>query len=56
VARLDHFYLNEIEGLDNPTSEILAAWLWKALKDKLPQLAAVTVAETCDARCTYRGR
>jgi|SRR5215470_12206179 len=56
VARLDHFYLNEIEGLDNPTSEILAAWIWRALKEKLPMLAAVTVAETCDARCTYRGR
>ena len=56
VARLDHHYLNEIEGLDNPTSEILAAWLWRALADKLPMLAAVTVAETCDARCTYRGR
>jgi 6-pyruvoyltetrahydropterin/6-carboxytetrahydropterin synthase len=56
VARLDHYYLNEIEGLDNPTSEILAAWLWQKLRPGLPQLTAVTVAETCDARCTYRGQ
>jgi 6-pyruvoyltetrahydropterin/6-carboxytetrahydropterin synthase len=55
VDRLDHHYLNEIEGLENPTSEILAAWLWRRIKPKLPQLASVTVAETCDARCTYRG-
>jgi 6-pyruvoyltetrahydropterin/6-carboxytetrahydropterin synthase len=56
VDRLDHHFLNEIEGLENPTSEILAGWIWRAVKAKLPILAAVTVAETCDARCTYRGR
>jgi 6-pyruvoyltetrahydropterin/6-carboxytetrahydropterin synthase len=55
VAQLDHRYLNELEGLDNPTSELLAGWLWRRIRPKLPQLAAVTVAETCDARCTYRG-
>jgi 6-pyruvoyltetrahydropterin/6-carboxytetrahydropterin synthase len=55
VARLDHTYLNEIDGLDNPTSEILAHWLWTRLRPGLPQLEAVTVAETCDARCIYRG-
>src|SRR5262245_42698456 len=55
VERLDHFYLNEIEGLENPTSEMLAIWLWQRLRGALPLLAAVTVAETCDARCTYRG-
>jgi 6-pyruvoyltetrahydropterin/6-carboxytetrahydropterin synthase len=55
VATLDHYYLNEIEGLENPTSEVLAAWLWRRIRPKLPQLTAVTVAETCDARCTYRG-
>jgi 6-pyruvoyltetrahydropterin/6-carboxytetrahydropterin synthase len=53
--RLDHYYLNEIEGLDNPTSEVLAGWLWRELKSKLPLITAITVAETCDARCTYRG-
>src|SRR5262249_7867233 len=55
VARLDHYYLNEIEGLENPTPEVLAAGLWLRLRPKLPFLRAVTVAETCDARCTYRG-
>ena len=56
VARLDHFYLNEIEGLENPTSEVLAKWLYDRIKEKLPQLGAVTLYETHDARCIYRGR
>ena len=54
-ARLDHFYLNEIEGLENPTSENLARWIWDRVRPRLPELVAVTVYETCDARCTYRG-
>ncbi len=56
VDLLDHRYLNEVEGLENPTSEVLAAWLWLRIKPKLPMLSAVTVAETCDSRCTYRGK
>lgn len=52
---LDHRYLNEIPGLENPTSEILAAWIWKALKPKLPSLSRVTLFETCEARCEYEG-
>lgn len=52
---LDHNYLNEVEGLENPTSEILAKWLWDRLKPKLPSLARVIVHETCDARCEYEG-
>jgi 6-pyruvoyltetrahydropterin/6-carboxytetrahydropterin synthase len=54
-ARLDHYYLNEVEGLDNPTSEVLAAWIWDGLAPRLPGLFALTVHETCNARCTYRG-
>ena len=54
-ARLDHFYLNEVPGLENPTSENIAAWIWKKLKPKLPLLMEVVVAETCTARCVYRG-
>ena len=54
--QLDHRYLNEIAGLENPTSENIAAWIWKRLKPKLPQLAEVIVAETCTARCVYRGK
>ena len=53
--RLDHNYLNDVEGLENPTSEILAKWIFDRLKKGLPSLGAVTVFETCDARCTYRG-
>ncbi len=53
--KLDHNYLNGIPGLENPTSENLAAWIWKRLKPKLSQLTEVVVAETCTARCVYRG-
>lgn len=55
IARLDHYYLNEIEGLENPTSEVLAVWIWDRLKPVLPQLAQVSVRETCTSGCTYRG-
>jgi 6-pyruvoyltetrahydropterin/6-carboxytetrahydropterin synthase len=54
--RLDHRYLNEVAGLENPTSENIAAWIWKELKPALPMLVEVAVAETCTARCVYRGR
>lgn len=53
--RLDHFYLNDVPGLDNPTSENIAVWIWKKLKPKLPLLTEVVVAETCTAKCVYRG-
>ncbi|HKS36545.1 MAG TPA: 6-carboxytetrahydropterin synthase QueD [Verrucomicrobiae bacterium] len=53
--QLDHRYLNEIAGLENPTSENIAAWIWHRLKPGLPQLAEVIVAETCNSRCVYRG-
>jgi len=52
---LDHRYLNEIEGLDNPTSEVLALWIWTRLVSTLPGLTAITVRETCTSGCTYRG-
>jgi 6-pyruvoyltetrahydropterin/6-carboxytetrahydropterin synthase len=53
--QLDHHYLNEIEGLDNPTSERLAIWIWDRLKAVLPQLGEVVVRETCTSGCRYRG-
>lgn len=53
--QLDHRYLNEVPGLENPTSENIALWIWNRLKPRLPLLAEVTVAETCTARCVYRG-
>lgn len=55
VRRLDHYYLNEIEGLENPTSENLARWIWKRLKPSLPQLCKVVVNETCTTGCVYAG-
>ncbi len=54
--KLDHRYLNEVPGLENPTSEQITAWIWKRLKPKLPLLTEVAVAETCTARCVYRGK
>lgn len=53
--QLDHHYLNDVEGLDNPTSERLAVWLWDHLKPSLPLLARVVVHETCTAGCAYEG-
>ena len=52
---LDHRSLNDVPGLENPTSEMLCVWLWRRLEPALPGLAAITVHETCEARCTYRG-
>jgi 6-pyruvoyltetrahydropterin/6-carboxytetrahydropterin synthase len=53
--RLDHYYLNEVEGLENPTSENLARWVWEQLREQLPCLSAVVVRETCTSGCIYRG-
>ncbi|WP_207061918.1 6-carboxytetrahydropterin synthase QueD [Motiliproteus sp. SC1-56] len=53
--RLDHHYLNEIEGLENPTSEVLARWIWAELKPSLPQLSQILIQETCTSGCVYRG-
>ncbi len=53
--QLDHHYLNEVSGLENPTSENLAIWIWERLAKRLPGLLEVTVHETCNSRCTYRG-
>lgn len=55
VDALDHQTLNEIAGLENPTCERLCHWIWVRLADKLPELRAVTVWETVDARCIYYG-
>jgi len=53
---LDHRLLNDIDGLDNPTSELLAAWIWERLTPSLDgHLRAVTVRETCTSGCVYRG-
>jgi 6-pyruvoyltetrahydropterin/6-carboxytetrahydropterin synthase len=54
--RLDHYYLNEVEGLENPTSEMLAKWIWSRLKPELPTLSQLIVRETCTSGCVYDGR
>ena len=53
--RLDHHYLNEVPGLENPTSENLARWSWEQTRPALPQLSKVVVHETCTSGCVYRG-
>lgn len=53
--RLDHRYLNDIEGLENPTSENLARWIWRELQADLAGLSKVVVQETCTSGVVYRG-
>lgn len=55
AVQLDHSFLNEIEGLENPTSENLARWIWRRLRDALPLLYRVVVHETCTLGCIYEG-
>ncbi|WP_298193156.1 6-carboxytetrahydropterin synthase QueD [Metallibacterium sp.] len=53
--QLDHNYLNDLPGLDNPTSELIARWIWQRLKPELPGLSRVVVHETCTAGASYCG-
>lgn len=53
--QLDHRLLNEVPGLENSTSENIARWIWQRLKATVPQLASITVHETCTSKCVYRG-
>ena len=50
---LDHYYLNEIEGLENPTSEVLAEWIYRRIKPSLPELSAIYVHETCTSSARF---
>ena len=52
---LDHRYLNDVPGLENPTSEVLARWIWERLAPTLPGLSQIVVRETCTSGCVYRG-
>jgi 6-pyruvoyltetrahydropterin/6-carboxytetrahydropterin synthase len=54
-AQLDHNYLNDIPGLQNPTSEEIARWIWTNLKETLPALRRVVVRETCTSGAVYEG-
>jgi 6-pyruvoyltetrahydropterin/6-carboxytetrahydropterin synthase len=53
--RLDHYYLNEIEGLENPTAEVLSRWIWQRLAPRLPGLSRIEIKETCTSGCNYEG-
>jgi 6-pyruvoyltetrahydropterin/6-carboxytetrahydropterin synthase len=53
--QLDHHYLNEIDGLENPTSENIVLWIWERLKPTLPCLRRLVLRETCTVGCTYEG-
>ncbi|MEH6518456.1 MAG: 6-carboxytetrahydropterin synthase QueD [Halioglobus sp.] len=55
LEKLDHYYLNDIPGLENPTSENIARWIWQSLQPTLPQLSAIEIRETCTSGCIYRG-
>ena len=55
LEQLDHRLLNDVDGLENPTAEMLARWIFVRLKSALPMLAAVQVRETCTAAARYTG-
>jgi len=55
LEQLDHAILNEIEGLENPTSENMSVWLWNILKPQLPLLCQLVIKETATSGCIYRG-
>jgi len=55
IHELDHYCLNDIPGLSNPTSEMVAVWLWNRLAPQIPILHRVTIEETCSSRCHYFG-
>jgi 6-pyruvoyltetrahydropterin/6-carboxytetrahydropterin synthase len=53
---LDHRFLNEVEGLSQPTLERIAMWLWDRLHNRLPGLAEIEIArDSCREGCIYRG-
>jgi 6-pyruvoyltetrahydropterin/6-carboxytetrahydropterin synthase len=54
-SRLDHRCLNDIPGLENPTSENLAQWIWQELQPAVPGLSKIVVRETHRSGCVYTG-
>lgn len=53
LTQLDHRTLNEVPGLENPTSEILAKWIFEKTKIQIPILTSVTIMETPTTECRY---
>ena len=56
IDTLDHAYLNEVQGLENPTSDNIAKWIWQKLKLMLANLHSIEVMETCNSGCIYDGQ
>jgi 6-pyruvoyltetrahydropterin/6-carboxytetrahydropterin synthase len=56
LKQLDHAILNEIEGLENPTSENMSVWIWNILKPQLPLLSKIIIKETESSGCIYTGQ
>lgn len=54
--KLDHAYLNNIDGLNNPSSENMCIWIWKKLEKKLPGLSMIKIKETNSTGCIYKGK
>ena len=55
LSNCDHHNLNDVPGLENSTCENIAIYVWRALRPQIATLSAVTVWETYDSKCTYRG-
>ncbi len=53
LGKLDHHILNEVPGLENPTSELLCKWIYERAKTDLPELLQVSVSETLTTECSY---
>ena len=56
LEQIDHSYLNDISGLNNPTIENMCRWFWEKLEHQLPGLSEIVIHETPTARCSYRGK
>lgn len=56
IKSIDHQFLNNISGLENPTSEVMAIWLWNKIKPELPQLSKIELNETPTSGVIYEGK
>lgn len=56
IDRLDHAMLNDIPGLENPTAELMAVWIWNQVKPRLPQLCKIELKETPTSGVIYEGK
>ena len=52
---LDHSYLNDIEDLQNPTSENICIWIWNKIQSSLPNIYKIEIRETDSTGCIYKG-